>query len=1109
MPAFKLNRISCFIPLLLLLWNCSSEPKQDQEEVSGSKMFTLLSPQETNIDFQNLLTEGLNTNILVYEYFYNGGGVAAGDLNGDDLTDLYFTSNMADNKLYINQGEMKFKEAITATGRPGPWKTGVTMADVNGDGKLDIYLSYSGALPEDKRANQLYINTGNNPDNMPEFEEKAAEFGLASTGYSNQGYFFDYDHDGDLDMLLLNHNPKNLPILNEVSTQNMLKQDDPLQGVRLFKNNHLKFEDVTQESGLSSSPLTYGLGLGITDVNNDGWPDFYISNDYNVPDYLYVNNRNGTFTNKLPESIRHNSQFSMGNDIADVNNDALPDIVTLDMLPEDNYRQKLLLAPDNYNKFDLNVRSGFYYQYMRNMLQLNNGNETFSEIGQLAGISNTDWSWSALLADYDNDSWKDLYITNGYFRDYTNMDFIKYMDDFVKEKGRLVREDVLEIINRMPASDVVNYMFVNQGNGQFKNATKPWGLYHKSNSNGAAYADLDNDGDLDLIVNNINLPAFIYRNDIEKNDQNQYLQVKLVGEDLNTSGIGAKVTIIYDGKKQVVEQYPTRGYLSSVSPLLHFGLGAATVIDTLTITWARGKQEVLLQVPVNQVVTLEEKNASLSKGAVGKALALFQPISSPIHYEHPQVPINDFDRQPLLLCGFSTSGPCMASADVNQDGLEDVFIGGALGQPGALYLQQKNKTFALQEMDAFLADKGYQDADAAFLDVNGDGALDIYVASGGYHQFNPNDPVFQDRIYLNDGTGNFTRKRDALPDLRSSKGCVAAYDFNKDGFDDVFVGGRVMPGRYPETPASYILTNAKNGRFIDETKTVAPAIEQIGMVTDASWSDLDGDGNIELVLVGEWMPVTIFTYENGQFNNATSRFLPKPFQGWWNTVVLDDLNLDGKPDIIAGNLGLNTQFRASDEAPAQLFFKDFDKNGSVDPIFCNYVQGKSYPYVTRDELLTQLSVLKSRYTSYEKYANETLTSIFKPAELKDAGHLIANWLETTLFLSQNDGTYQVGPLPVQAQYAPVQVIKVLDYDKDGNKDLLLFGNNEHFKLRLGKMDANYGVLFKGKGNGQFEYISQQRSGFKLVGDVKSVVSIGDLFIIGRNQKPVVAYQMHP
>ena len=570
---------------------------QNDDIPQAAPRFTLLPSSQTRINFSNTLNEGPNTNILMYEYFYNGGGVACGDLNNDGFQDLYFTSNMGENKLYLNKGNMEFEDITLssgAQGRSGPWKTGVAMADVNGDGKLDLYICYSGALPPEKRQNQLFINQGNNESGIPLFKDEAQSYGLNSPAFSNQGYFFDYDLDGDLDMLLLNHNPKSLPVLNEASTAEMLKIDDPLQGLRLFNHHEGRFKDVTKQSGIIGSGLSYGLGLGISDLNNDGWPDFYLSNDYDIPDYLYINNKNGSFSNQLSTSIGHNSEFSMGNDIADVNNDGLQDIITLDMLPEDNRRQKLLMAPDNYAKFDLKVRSGFHYQYMRNMLQLNNGNSTFSEIGQIAGISNTDWSWSALLADYNNDGWKDLYITNGYFRDYTNLDFINYMDNFVRSKGRLQRSDVLELINHMPSSSVINYMFAGENGHGFTNKTREWGLAQASNSNGAAYADLDNDGDLDLIVNNINQTAFIYQNQSrELEPSSNYIQISLKGEGLNSKAIGAKVSLHYENQQQFLELYTSRGYVSSIPPLLHFGLMRAKTIDSVQVFWPGGKYSLL------------------------------------------------------------------------------------------------------------------------------------------------------------------------------------------------------------------------------------------------------------------------------------------------------------------------------------------------------------------------------------------------------------------------------------------------------------------------------------------------------------------------------------
>ena len=1073
------------------------------------QLFTLLSPAETDINFQNKLTEGLNTNILMYEYFYNGGGVAAGDFNNDGLVDLYFTSNMSDNKLYLNKGNMKFLDITGisgASGRPGPWKTGVNVVDINADGRPDLYLCYSGALPADKRTNQLFINKGNDSRGIPTFEENAAAYGLAISAFSNQSYFLDYDKDGDLDMLLLNHNPKNLPILNEEKTAQLFKQDSPDKGPRLYKQTNGKFEDVTAGSGINGSELSYGLGLAISDFNEDGWPDFYVSNDYAVPDYEYINNKNGTFTNKLESSVGHTSQFSMGNDVADINNDGLPDIYTLDMLPEDNHRQKLLLAPDNYAKFNLNVRSGFYYQYMRNMLQINNGNGTFSETGQVAGISNTDWSWAALFADYDNDGWKDLFVTNGYYRDYTNLDFINYMNEYVRKKGKLQRENVMEIIKEMPSSNVVNYIFQNKDGRDFQNNNQVWGISQPSNSNGAIYADLDNDGDLDLVVNNINQPAFIYRNESQKLTGNHFLQVHLTGEAGNTQGLGARLKIFYHGQMQTLEQNPARGYLSNVSFTLHFGLGKWEKVDSLIVTWNSNKVQKLYNIKANQLLILAEKDALDKVSSTKPALTWFTEIQSPIKYENPDTSNDDFNIQPLLISQFSHHGPCMAKFDLNNDSLDDILIGGAAGQATSVFIQQKNGSFVQKKIPALQQDKAYDDAAITVFDANGDGHPDIYIASGGYYNLSASDSLLRDRLYLNDGKNNFIKSK-GLPDIRGSKSCVKIEDINSDGYADIFVGGRVVPGRYPETPKSYILINDGKGNFSDQTGKICPELSKLGMVTDAAWIDLDLDHKDELVIVGEWMPVTVFRQGNGKLVNSSNQYFDKAYSGWWNTIAVGDFNSDHRPDLIIGNTGLNTQFKASEKEPLEMYYKDFDNNGSVDPIFSFYIQHKRYPYITRDELVGQLPFLRKRFSNFKSYADITMEDLFQNNELNDANHLVAGHMNTTLFLSTQTGKFNLAELPQEVQYSPVYTIDTLDFNGDGNTDLLLCGNNSRTKIRLGKFDANYGVLLAGNGKGNFDYVKQNQTGFNIWGDVRSCVQIRDKIYFGINGKNLIAYTL--
>ena len=1115
-----------YIALCLTLFStCKNTETKSTTETSENEpaLFTLLAPDKTNVYFQNTITEGLNTNVLMYEYFYNGGGVAVGDINNDGLEDIYFTSNMESNHLYLNKGNMQFQD-ITASagvsGRDGPWKTGTTMADVNGDGFLDIYVCYSGNLQPEKRANQLFINQGNNT-----FVEKAADYGLNSFGTSTQATFFDYDKDGDLDMFLLNHNPKSLPVLDEASTADILKKDDPNNGMRLFrqdkgKNGEPLFKDVTKQAGLVSSALSYGLGAAMADFNGDGWTDMYISNDYTIPDFLYINNKKGGFINQISEDIGHTSHFSMGSDAADINNDALTDMFTLDMLPEDNHRQKLLMSPDNYEKFDFNLKVGFGHQYMRNMLHINQGlvdkRLAFSEVGQLAGISNTDWSWSALFADYDNDGWKDLYITNGYLRDYTNLDFLKYMGDYMQNnRANIQRQNVLDLVQKIPASNLTNYMFKNNGNsgGQkgltFKNVG--WGTSKPSNSNGAAYADLDNDGDLDLIVNNINQAAFIYENEANKQLKNHYLKVKLQGEGLNRLGLGAKVTIYSNGQMQFLEQMPTRGYQSSVSPILHFGLGQNNTIDSLKIVWLSGKQEIVRNITGDKMMTLDEKIASslamTAKNAQNTEGGIFSETPSPIAFQNPKNVLNDFKRQPLLTNPLSFVSPCLTQSDVNGDGLADVYVGGASGQAGALFIQNKNGFFTLKPQTAFDADKLSEDADATFFDANGDGFVDLYVCSGGYANFQPEDAVLQDRLYINDGKGNFTKNPTALPKNLSSKSCVKVADINGDGKPDLFVGGRVIVGRYPEPPLSMLLINDGKGNFSDQTASVAPTLSKIGMVTDAAWFDLNNDKKLELIVVGEFMPITVFGFNNGKFEDVTTTYFDKKYSGLWNKLLVEDLNGDGKADLVVGNLGLNSQLKASEKEPIELFYKDFDDNGSVDPILCLYNKHKSYPYITRDELLDQLSIMRTRFPDYKSYAEATLKDVFTSDELKDATRLEANTLKTMLFLSDANNKFKEKELPIEVQESPIYTISTLDFDKNGKKDLLLAGNINHARLKFGKYDANYGLLLRGDGQGNFTTIPQQQAGLRITGDVRSVLPINNVMIFGVNQQALKAYKL--
>ncbi len=1096
----------------LVVFGCQKSNKS--VEASEPQLFSLLSPEQTQVNFQNNIQEGLNTNVLMYEYFYNGGGVATGDLNGDGKEDMYFSSNMEANHLYINEGNLKFKEVAQqagVTGRPGPWKTGVSFVDINGDHKLDIYLCYSGNLPPDKKRNQLFINQGNDAAGIPIFKDEAARYGLDSPSNSTHAVFFDYDRDQDLDMILVNHNPKSLPVLDESSTADLLNKPDENSGIQFFVNPGQggKFINQTKALGIQSSTLSYGLAVGISDVNQDGWPDFYVSNDYTIPDYLYINQAGKSFVNTINLSIGHISHFSMGNDIADVNNDLLPDIFTLDMLPEDNLRQKLLMSPDNYEKYDFNLKVGFGHQIMRNMLQLNlgnnaSGNTMFSEVGQLAGISNTDWSWSALFADYDNDGWKDLFVSNGYLRDYTNLDFLKYMGDYVQNnQNSIQRENVLELVQKMPASNVSNYIFKNKRDATFKNVTADWGLEMPTNSNGAAYADLDGDGDLELIVNNINKPASIYENKSnEVYKENKSISVDLHGLGENTQGAGASVSVFQNGQTQVVYANMYRGYQSSMSPRLHIGLGNLVKIDSVQVRWNSGKSQTIKGIKEVKNISFFEKDAKLIQTKELENKSYFVR-AAPLFQNSGANPVNDFKRQTQLVNPLSFVGPVLKSSDVNQDGLSDIFVGASQGNPAHVFIQQKGGQF---KSVGISGSEGFEDSDALFVDIDLDGDLDLYVASGGYANLEPTSTYLQDRIFINDGKGNFSLSKNKLPLPAGSHSSVTQIDLNGDKLPDFFVGARVIPGQYPVIPQSQLLLNQGNGRFLDVSKNY-PEIQSVGMVTDAEFKDLNGDRKPELVIIGEFMPLQIFNFDKGKSINVTKAFFEESPAGLWNTLVIEDLNKDGKLEILVGNQGLNSQYKASVSEPMELYVKDFDSNGSIEPILTTYVKGIKVPFLTRDELLEQISMMRPRFTDYQSFAEAKLTDIFTEDELKDAKIYQATELKTSLFSLNAGGKYESKSLPSIVQSSPIFAFQIADVNADGHLDIVMAGNMNHAKLRIGKMDANYGLLLLGDGQLNFNLVSQRKSGFWLKGDVRSMLKVDDQWFFGINSFGVESYKL--
>ncbi len=1058
--------------------------------------FTALSPSETNIYFQNKITEGPNTNVLLYEYFYNGGGVAIADFNGDQKLDIYFTSNMEENKMYLNRGGFEFEDItkISKTqGRNGPWKTGVTAVDINGDQRMDLYVCYSGMLSEKKRRNQLFLNMGNDANGIPQFTEVAKLYGLDSSAYSNQGYFFDYDQDGDLDMLLLNHNPKSLPVLGVPKTKVLLKEDEPMTGLRLYEQKNKRFFDITSNTQINGSSLSYGLGLALSDFNNDGWIDFYLSNDYTIPDYLYINNQAGDFENSIQKSMSYTSHFSMGNDCGDINNDGFIDLLTLDMLPEDNKRQKLLQAPDNYNLFDLNIKSGFYYQYMRNMLQLNNGNGTFSEVGQMMGVSNTDWSWAALFADYDNDGWQDLFITNGYKRDYTNRDFLNYMENFVSEKkSNLKRNDVLEIINNMPSSNVSNYIYANEKGKRFKDSTKEWGMLDFTNSNGAAYGDLDGDGDLDLVVNNINAPVSVYRNNTDR--KQNFLKVELKGPRNNRQALGARVTLFRNGHQQIKENFPSRGYLSTVSPILHFGLGDQKHIDSIVVRWSDGSYTIKKYLVANQKVFIEQKQTKTNHLKKSQFKPLFIQEENDFKYKHLVKDVLDFDRQKLLHYQPSFEGPIIIKGDLNNDQREDLVLGSGRGQALQVWLQKSDGTFNSRISSVFSKDEDKVTSGMVLFDVDSDGDLDLYVANGGYHDFRENSIELVDELYLNSGFGDFEKAKKRFK--REGSGITVSGDFNNDNLPDLFVAGSIVPGSYPNHYPNKILINDGKGNLnIDETHNDS-LNDFEGIVRDALWTDLNADGFQDLILVGEWMPITVFINRKGILEKQTNYFCnPKTEKGWWNSIEATDLNNDGRMDFIIGNEGLNSAYKASLEKPIKMHFDDFDNNGAVDPIISYYIKEKSYPLATRDELLSQWVALKSIYPSYESYANTDLKTLLNEHLTEKTQKWEATQMKSIILLSTKEG-YEALELPDEVQRSPLKSIIPIDLNDDGNQDLILAGNRSKNALKIGQNEANYGIVLLGDGKGSFEYIPPLKSGLKIRGSVSTMVEIDNKLYIG-------------
>ena len=1071
--------------ILLLFTSCG---KQE----NTNTVFTELSPEKTNVTFANNLTEDEKNNIIQYLYYYNGGGVAAGDVNNDGLPDLYFTSNQGQNKLYINKGKMQFEEVTekAAVGGKGNWSTGVTMADVNADGYLDIYVCNVGNYKGFTGRNELFINNKNGT-----FTEQAVAFNLAFQGLATQAAFFDYDNDGDLDCYLLNHSTHDAGRKYDASFR---QTSNTVAGDKLMRNDDNLFTDVSAEAGILSSKIGYGLGIAISDVNQDGCMDIYVSNDFQENDYLYYNQCNGTFREASTASFGHQSKFSMGSDIADFNNDALPDLVTLDMKPEDEKTQKQSDGASNYEKFVQRLGDGFHYQYPRNNLHLNRGSlfgraAMFSEIGQLTGIDATDWSWSALFSDLDNDGLKDLFISNGILRRPNDLNYLKFQSSDIIQQNATD----LDIAKQMPDGKVSNYCYQNKGNLAFENVTKSWGLEHVGISNGTAYADLDGDGDMEIITNNLNETAKIYNN----NSTNNYLKVKLKGENLNTFGIGAKIYVQHEGKVYYQEQSPTRGFQSSSDYYLNFGLKGITTIDSVTVVWNNGIYETKTQVSTNQTTIFNQNEAenffiyTAQKPVNPVFLDATKEIGNVIYHEENQ--FSDFSVQRLLTHALSTEGPALAIGDVDDDGMEDVFIGGSKGNPARLHNLRfrDGKYFFATQRQVF--DVETEDVDATFFDADNDGDLDLFVVTGG-NEWEQGAEVLTDRLYINDGKGNFSKSKNPIYS-NGNGSCVRANDVDNDGDLDLFIGNQVISGQYGIAPSSTLLINNGKGAFMP---LKSAEFQEVGMVTDAVWVDVDKDKRDDLVVVGDYMAITIYYNKKSGFQAVE---IPNS-SGLWNTIKAADLDNDGDLDFVVGNHGLNSDLTASVEKPLTMHVGDFDDNGSLDQILSYFNGEMSYPFASQDELISQLPHLRKKYTKYDKYAESQVNDIFTDAEFSKSKQLIVNELRT-VWVENINREFVIHTLPIEAQFAPTQSILIQDFDGDGNQDIVLGGNFFTAVPKIGRYDASYGNYLQGDGKGNFKDIEPRKSGWTISGEVRDMkmITIGDnsAVIVARNNANVL------